>query len=52
MAAPADLCELTDRQVLEWSGPLKVSYLTRTNFGSWPIVLIAHRAGKRPHAAI
>ena len=31
MAAWAELCALTFRQVPEWSGPLTVSYLTRTN---------------------
>jgi len=35
-SAKAELCELTVRQILEWSGPLKVSYLARTIFRSWP----------------
>ena len=35
MTAPAELCALTFRQVPEWSGPLTVSYLARTNCRSW-----------------
>jgi hypothetical protein len=31
----AELCALTFRRVPEWSGPLTVSYLTRTNCRSW-----------------
>jgi len=31
----AELCALTFRQVSEWSGPLAVSYLARTNCRSW-----------------
>ena len=35
MAVLAELCALTFRQVPEWSGPLAVIYLARTNCRSW-----------------
>ena len=35
MAVLAELCALTFRQVPEWSGPLTISYLARTNCRSW-----------------
>jgi len=35
MAAWAELCALTFREVPEWSGPLTVSYRARTNCRSW-----------------
>ena len=35
MPVLAELCALTFRQVPEWSGPLTVGYLARTNCRSW-----------------